>query len=275
MRSSIARCSSPAIARCSRPASLTCGHGPTSTSGRPASRRRYSSFRAIPELQFFLGRARERQGADEAAKAAYDASIRLDAGFVPAIAALANAEHNLGHNAEALAATERCIKQSPVATTCIETRYRLFSERGECHRAREEAAQWRTLEPTSAAAFSALARALYADGAPRPSVEETLGRAWALQPPAKRTSSEQWDRMYLAIVDGDLAKADELARDFEAQLPPTADQYDHAQPSRVEVNVLYESDHLDGAVKAAHGFLDRMDAWAPLRVRERSEHRLL
>jgi eukaryotic-like serine/threonine-protein kinase len=220
-------------------------------------------FPRDPELQFFLGRARERQGADDAAKAAYEASIRLDAGFVPALAALANAEHNLGHNAEALAATERCIKQSPVATTCIETRYRLFSERGECHRAREEAAQWRTLEPTSAAAFGALARGLYADGAPRPSVEETLARAWALQPPLKRSASERWDRMYLAIVDGDLAKADDLAREYEAQLPPSADQYDHAQPSRVRVNVLYESDHLDSAVKAAHGFLDRMDAWAP------------
>jgi eukaryotic-like serine/threonine-protein kinase len=220
-------------------------------------------FPRDPELQFFLGRARERQGADDAAKAAYDASIRLDPGFVPALAALANAEHNLGHSGEALAVTERCIKQSPVATTCIETRYRLFSERGECHSAREEAAQWRALEPTSAAAFSALARGLYADGAPRPGVEETLARAWALQPPLRRSSSEQWDRMYLAIVDGDLSKADDLAREFEAQLPPSADQYDHAQPSRVRVNVLYESDHLDSAVKAAHGFLDRMDAWAP------------
>jgi serine/threonine-protein kinase len=220
-------------------------------------------FPRDPELQFFLGRARERQGADDAARAAYDASIRLDPGFVPALAALANAEHNLGHNTEALAVTERCIRQSPVATTCIEVRYRLFSERSECHRAREEAAQWRTLEPTSAAAFSALARALYADGAPRPGVEETLARAWALQPPLKRASTEQWDRMVLAIVDGELSKADDLAHEFEALLPPSADQYEHAQPSRVRMNVLYESDRLDAAVKAAHGFLDRMDAWAP------------
>ena len=220
-------------------------------------------FPRDPELQFFLGRARDRQGADEAAKTAYEAAIRLDPGFVPAIAALANTEHNLGHNAEALAATERCIKQSPVAATCVETRYHLFIERGECHRAREEAAQWRTLEPTSAAALGALARALYADGAPRPSIDETLSRAWALQPASKRAASEEWDRMYLAIVDGDLEKADNLARDYEAKLPDSADQYDHAQPSRVRVNLLYESDKLDAAVKAAHGFLDRMDAWAP------------
>jgi len=69
--------------------------------------------------------------------------------------------------------------------------------------------------------------------------------------------------MYLAIVDGELTKADDLAREYDSQLPASADQYDHAQPSRVRVNVLYESDKLDAAVKAAHAFLDRMDAWAP------------
>ena len=213
------------------------------------------------ELQFFLGRARERQGADEAAKAAYEAAVRLDTGFVPALAALANSERNLGHVTEALSATERCLKQSPIASTCIETRYRVLSEMGECHRAREEAAQWRTLEPQSTAAFTAFARALHADGAPRPSVEEALSRAWALYPPQKRASSEQWDRMYLAIVDGDFARAEELAKEYEAALPTSADQYDHAQPTRVRVNVLYESDDVAAAAKVAHTFLDRMDAW--------------
>lgn len=214
------------------------------------------------ELQFFLGRAREKQGADDSAKAAYEAAVRLDPTFVPALAALASAERNLGHVQEALAATERCIKQSPVASTCLETRYRLFSEMGECHRAREEASQWRTVEPQSPLAFGAFARALYADGAPRPSVEEALSRSWALQPALKRASSERWDRTYLAIVDGDLVKAEQLARDFEADLPPSADQYDHAGPARVRMNVLYESDDVAGAAKVARGFLDRMDAWA-------------
>lgn len=213
------------------------------------------------ELQFFLGRARERQGADDAAKAAYEAAVRLDSGFVPALAALANAERNLGHVSESLAVTERCIKQSPVASTCLETRYKLLSDLGECHRAREEAAQWRTLEPTSPPAYAAFARALFADGAPRPSIEEALGRAWALHPPLTRSTSELWDRMYLAIVDGDFAKAESFAKDFEAQLPPSADQYDHAQPTRMRINLLYESEQLPDAVKVARAFLDRMDAW--------------
>ena len=213
------------------------------------------------ELQFFLGRAREKQGADDAAKAAYEAAVRLDPGFVPALAALANAERNLGHVQDSLGVTERCLKRSPVASTCLETRYRLLSDLGECHGAREAAAQWRTLEPTSTTAFTAFARALYADGAPRPSVEEALSRAWALYPPDKRASSERWDRMYLAIVDGDLPRADQLAKEFDANLPANSDQFDHAMPARVRINVLYEAEDIAGAAKVAHGFLDLMDAW--------------
>lgn len=215
------------------------------------------------EMQLFLGRARERQGNDEGAKQAYEDSLRIDAAFVPAIAALAVAERNLGNLDAALVATERCLKRSPVASTCVETRYRLFVDRGDCERAREEAAQWRTLDPQSPAAHAALARALFGSGAPRPSVEEALSHGWALQPAGKRASSEQWDRMFLAIADGDLAKADRLAKAYEAELPATADQYDHALPARVRINVLYESEQTEEAAAAARAFLDRMDAWPP------------
>ncbi|AKV01506.1 serine/threonine protein kinase [Labilithrix luteola] len=218
-------------------------------------------FPRDPELQLFLGRARERQGDDEGAKAAYEAAVRLDASYVPAIAALAGAERNLGHVTEALAATERCTKLSPVASTCVEARYRLLAELGECHRAREEASQWRTLEPQSPKASATFARALYADGAPRPSVEEALGRAWSLLPDTKRTTGELRDRIFLAIDAGELGKAADLAREYDEKLPASADQIDHAMPARVRMNLLIESDDLPGAAKVAHGYLDRMDAW--------------
>ncbi|MBX3188339.1 MAG: protein kinase [Labilithrix sp.] len=214
-------------------------------------------------LHLWLGRARERQGNDDAAKAAYEKAVFLDPDFVPGLAALANAERNLGNAPEALQATDRCTKKSPVATTCIETRYRVLSETGECHRAREEAGSWRTLEPQSPQASAAFARALFADGVPRPGVEEALSRAWAMQPPAKRERTEIWDRMNLAVIDGELSRAEALARDYDAALPKDADRSDHSFPARLRVNVLYEADQLKAAAKAAHDFLDRMDAWAP------------
>lgn len=218
-------------------------------------------FPRDPALQLFLGRARERQGDDEGAKTAYEAAVRLDPSYVPAIAALAGAERNLGHVTEALAATERCTKLSPVASTCVEARYRLLTELGECHRAREEASQWRTLEPQSPKASATFARALYADGAPRPSVEEALGRSWSLLPDTKRATGELRDRIFLAIDAGDLGKAAELAREYDEKLPSSADQIDHAMPARVRMHLLIESDDLAAAAKVAHGYLDRMDAW--------------
>ncbi len=216
-----------------------------------------------PELQFYLGRARERRSDDEGAKQAYEAAVRLDGGFVPALAALANVERNLGHDDAALSATERCLKQSPVATTCTELRYRIFSDSGQCARARDEARSWTQLDPQSSSAFGALARALHASGAPRPSVEEALSRAWAAEPAESRVRDEIWDRMHLALLDGDLARAEELARKFEAALPPSADAWDRAQPARVRMNVLLEMEHTQEAADVAKDYVARVMGWAP------------
>ncbi|HVJ93698.1 MAG TPA: protein kinase [Labilithrix sp.] len=214
-----------------------------------------------PELQYYLGRAKQRQGDHEGAKAAFELSIRLDEGFIPALDALAQTKRNLGSIADGLAMTDRCVKQSPVAAVCVQTRYELLFDAGECTRAKEEATLWGSLEPQSPKPFASLARALHASGAPRPSVEEVLSRGWSLVPPDERKVAELWDRALLAILDGDLARADDLAREYDAVLPHTADSYDHASPARVRVNVLMELDRMKDAAKAARTFLDRMAAW--------------
>jgi eukaryotic-like serine/threonine-protein kinase len=214
-----------------------------------------------PELQFYLGRARERQGDFAGARAAYGDAIRLDGSFVPALAALATADAALGHVPEGLATAERCITRTPIASLCVETRYAILSSAGQCKRAREEANHWASLEPQSPRPFAALARALHADNAPRASVEEVLTRRWALVPAADKKLEELRDRAALAVIDGDLAKAEDIAREVDAALPLTADAYDHAIPARLRVNVLMELDRMKDAAKAARQFLDRMDAW--------------
>jgi eukaryotic-like serine/threonine-protein kinase len=214
-----------------------------------------------PELQFYLGRARERQGDVAGARAAYGDAIRLDGRFVPALAAIATADAALGNVTEGLATTERCITRTPIASLCVETRYALLFGGGQCKRAREEANHWASLEPQSPRPFAALARALHADNAPRASVEEVLTRRWSLVPAADKKLEELRDRASLAVIDGDLVKAEEIARDVDAALPLTADAYDHAIPARLRVNVLMELDRMKDAAKAARQYLDRMDAW--------------
>jgi serine/threonine-protein kinase len=214
-----------------------------------------------PELQYYLGRSRQQQGESSAAKSAFEAAVRLDEGFVPGLAAMAKADQSLGNIAAGLATTERCIKRSPVASTCVQTRYELLMAAGECKRAREEATSWGSLEPQSPLPFAQLARALHADGAPRPSVEEVLSRRWSLIPTATRKQAELWDRTLLAVLDGDFARADDLAREYDAGLPVTADAYDHAQPARLRLNLSMEMDRMKDAAKIARTFLDRMAAW--------------
>ena len=172
-----------------------------------------------PELQYYLGRARQQQGDHDGAKTAFEAAIRLDEGFIPALAAMAKSDKSVGDIADGLMTTERCIKQSPVASTCVETRYELLFAAGECRRAKDEATRWGSLEPQSPRPFASLARALHADGAPRPSVEEVLSRRWSLVPADARKQAELWDTALLAVLDGDFLRADNLAREYDAGLP--------------------------------------------------------
>lgn len=215
-----------------------------------------------PELQFYLGRAKQQRGAHDEAKTAFETAIRLDETFVPALAAMAKTEQALGHVADGLATTERCIKRSPIASTCVATRYDLLFDANDCRRAREEATRWGTLEPQSPRPFASLARALHADGAPRPSVEEVLSRRWSLVPEDARKQAEVWDRAILAVNDGELTKAEDLAREYEAGLPRSADSDDHAAPGRLRVDLLLEMDKIKEAAKVARAFLDRMPAWS-------------
>lgn len=214
------------------------------------------------ELQYYLGRARLHQGDLDGARAAFVASTRLDDSFVPGLAMTAKVEQRRGNVKDAFATTDECIKRSPVAATCVATRFELFFATGQCKEASNEARTWGGLEPQSPIPFRSLAHALHATGAPRPSIEEALGRRWSLVAPAERAEIETWDRALLAVHDGDLARADELARQYEAALAVTADAYDHARPARLRINVLMDEGRMKDAAKVARVFLDRLPAWA-------------
>ena len=216
-----------------------------------------------PELQLLLGRARERQGDDAGAKTAYAAAVRLKPAFAPGLAALAKVERSMGRVKEALAAADECLKRSPIASMCVQTKHDILEANGDCHAAREEAARWASLEPQSPRPYAALARGLLADGAPRPSIDEALAHRWSLLPADEKAVEELWDRASLAVLDGELTQALDLARDYDAALRRDADVYDRSAPARLRVNILLELDRAKDAAKVARSFLDRMAAWTP------------
>ena len=214
-----------------------------------------------PELQYWLGRARQAQGDQSGAKTAFEAALHLDDGYAPALAALARTERALGDTGTALTTTERCTKRSPIASVCVETRFELMYAAGECIRAKDEAAKWEALEPQSPKPFASMAHALHALGAPRPSIEEVLSHRWSNVPGAEQKRVELWDRAFLAVLDGDFPKADELAGQYDGALSLDADSSDHAAPARLRINVLREIDKPKDAAKVARAFLDRQAAW--------------
>ena len=214
-----------------------------------------------PEFHFWLGRARQQQGEDADAAKAFQDALKIDDSYAPALAWLARTQVKAGDMKRALDLTEGCVKRSPIAAVCVEARYEFRFSANQCKEARSEAANWSALEPKSPRPFAALARALEATGAPRPSVEETLSRRWALVPQAEQKRDELWDRAFLSVTDGDFAKTDDLAREYDAALPFDADSEDHAKPSKLRMNILHESERDKDAAKVAHNFLDRMAAW--------------
>jgi len=80
-------------------------------------------------------------------------------------------------------------------------------------------------------------------------------------PAGDKKLEELRDRASLAVLDGELAKAEDLAREIDAALPLSADAYDRAVPARLRVNVLMELDRMKDAAKVARQYLDRMAAW--------------
>ena len=219
-------------------------------------------FPRDPELQYYLGRARNSKAMTRRAKIAFEAAVRLDDGFVPALAAMANARRTSANIARG-ARHDRALLQAIAGGDDVRHRRATScSSRRANASARTRKRAHGALEPSRPSRSRRLARALHADGAPRPSVEEVLSRRWSLVP----ARSEEAGRgcgigRSLAVLDGDFVHAEELAHEYDAALPSPPTRYDHAKPARLRVNLLMETDRMKDAAKAARGFLDRMAAW--------------
>jgi serine/threonine-protein kinase len=214
-------------------------------------------------LRVWLGTSREKQLDIEGAKSAYEAASRMDPGFAPAWAGLANAEKRLGNRKAALGAVSACLGRSPVASVCVGARHEIHSEAGECALAKDDAVAWVALDPSSPEPQRALSSALFATSAPRPAVEEALRRRWALLPAESRKGAEIGDKLNLALADGRFDEALALADTLEPTLPPDADVSDHAAVAMSRVSILVETGQPKRAAEVAKDFLDRMMAYPP------------
>ncbi len=220
-------------------------------------------FQEDAPLRVWLGRARERQLDLEGAKKAFETATRIDVGFAPAWAGLADVQKRLGDRTAALSDIETCLERSPVASVCVGARYALHAESGECTRAKEDASTWVALDPTSTEAARGLGASLFSLSAPRPGVEEALRRRRELLPPQERAEAELGDRLVLALADGAFTESLELTQRLEGALPANADTTEHAAVAMQKVSIFSEVGSGEAAAKAAKNYLDRVLAYPP------------
>jgi serine/threonine-protein kinase len=173
------------------------------------------------------------------------------------------ADH-LAYNGEfdrARAAIARCLRLAATSLECLREEARIDGELGSCDHVEADARQMLAVEASSADAEQILANALYAQGSGLPALREVLARKRESMPVDERAESERADEMRLAVLSGDLSKADGLAQAASEAVAASAFASDHGAAARRVVMIEEELGRSSEAAKAASKYLEGRDGW--------------
>jgi serine/threonine-protein kinase len=233
-----------------------------------AEKRMSETERRFPgdaEISFWVGRYRQILGRRTEAREAFDRALDADPKFAMVHWALGIDGEDAGDFEAAVAAYDRCLEVSPGAASCLRSRAAIRAQKGECGLLEADARRMIAIEPSGHRAYEFLARALCARGRPLETVKEAMAQEWALFPEDGRKRRELEGRTRLALLGGDFTEAESHARELEKLATGTPTEAAHAWPARVLVDVYTESGDTAKAGKAAKSFLDRREAWLPMR----------
>jgi serine/threonine-protein kinase len=162
----------------------------------------------------------------------------------------------------ALAGYTHCLELSPMASTCLHIRARIYSTLGQCDKLEADAHRMMMVEPTSGTAQLYLAQALAAKGAPIESVRETLEQSAALGAasgtPGDLTASPQSAEVTLALLTGDFTAAEAHILEFERSIKGDPAEFHHALAARWRLEMYEETGESSKAKATAQAFVDRM-----------------
>jgi serine/threonine-protein kinase len=173
------------------------------------------------------------------------------------------ADH-LAYNGEfdrARAAIARCLRLAATSLECLREEARIDGELGSCDHVEADARQMLAVEASSADAEQILANALYAQGSGLPALREVLARKRESMPVDERAESERADEVRLAVLSGDLSKADGLAQAASEAVAASAFASDHGAAARRVVMIEEELGRSSEAAKAASKYLEGRDGW--------------
>jgi serine/threonine-protein kinase len=190
-------------------------------------------------------------------------AVQLDPKYALAMGEQAENLAYLGKPDEARKVLERCVSAAPTYPYCTMQLGRVLEQVGACEEMEAVARQLVAASPSGAVAQDLLASALAARGRSEAAVREALRLKWAALPEADRRRAEPADTLALAMMSGDFAAAEKLARALGDASKGSRRESDHGRAARWLVQILVETGRAADAGQVALDYLARRDAWEP------------
>jgi serine/threonine protein kinase/tetratricopeptide (TPR) repeat protein len=171
-------------------------------------------FPGDPFVQYLTGSAAQWLERWDDADAAYDRAIAVDPRYAAAFFGKIDVAIERGDQARAAQFTEQCLKASPSAVMCLESRLSASSDEGRCQDAQADARRILAIDPSTKDHHFALAQSLAALGEPADVVGEVLKNAATSIPEADdRRDWELVSASRTALLDGNFVAADKALGD--------------------------------------------------------------
>ncbi|WP_394850907.1 tetratricopeptide repeat protein [Pendulispora brunnea] len=189
-------------------------------------------------------------------------SLTIDPRYADSWQQEAQALIYLGKYDEAIAALDKCLEVAPGAADCLTERITARQASGQCGEIAADARRWIATVPSAYWSYVDLANALFLEGAPTESVELALEQARNNYPGPRRDIFFTRYRIALTVLNGDLAKAEELSQQLIELARDSSMEFDRLNASAFMVDLLIETGRGEAAAKLAEQVLRRKGALA-------------
>ena len=185
----------------------------------------------------------------------------LDPGAATPLRRLALAQVHADDVRGALASFEACVRDFPLATSCLSPLFQLQALEGDCDAAITSARRIVSADPESAASYDTLAEALLGAGQPLESVRDALEEKHSRLPPSEAPLSKTADEALLALRTGDFVRADQGLRAWDDAVSTSHAVEDHYLVSAYRILLALEEGRIKEADALASSYLARQPAW--------------
>ena len=215
------------------------------------------------ELVVELGCMRVELGNLAGALELFQRAVALDGRYAHAWMQAGQSLAYLGRSDEALVAFARSTELAPTSTAPLEQIRYLHEQSGQCEQIEGLAKKWIGAHPEEPDGYDILVEALASEGRLRPTLLPVLSQKWSRQSAADRAAAELEDGARLAVLEGDLSGARELAKRLGALLSGEPSEDQRIRAARLLLAIDLETGHVAEAAETATAHLEQAAGWIP------------